>query len=127
MASDEDVRIGGSGMNRRAFTKLVGVAVLAPSLPVPVAPKPMVVGELRRLNGVHWISEKSHVGFDPRQRYMNALVVNKAMPKMRQLLRANMEKTVPPAYRKKVTWHDKPFDLGRRLGIGWMYNPEEAV
>lgn len=119
-------------MNRRGFIKLVSVAVLAPALPVPAAMKPkLTVEKVLEIRQLLIYGAKKPVfnsrDFDPRQRYGHALIVNKAMPKMRQLLRANMEKTVPPAYRKKVTWHDKPFDLGRRLGIGWIYNPEAAA
>ena len=47
-------------MNRRTFLKLVGVAVLAPVLPVS---KPMVAGE------------KSYAGFNPQQEYFNCIKV----------------------------------------------------
>ncbi len=111
-------------MNRRGFLKLVGVAALAPALPVLATPKSTVVGQLGTFEGVRWISEKPYAGFDPRQQYGHGLIAKRKTFEMWQLLRANMERTVPPAYRKKVTWHEKPVDLGTRIGIAWIYNPK---
>ncbi len=117
-------------MNRRAFIRLVGIAVVAPALP-SIREQEDSLQVFQVPKQFQWPSK-----FDPSKECSHGVRYtvghDPEMPKKaKAMLVKNMEAYVPPPYRKHVKYASRTFNWGQTEAIAWYYEPpgrdEEAA